>query len=209
MITDRARLGAEWDRDLVDRLAAAARAGVHLIQIRQRDLDARTLTTVTRRAVEAVAGTAARVLVNDRVDIALAAGAHGVHLRADSVPARRVRAIAPGSFVIGRSVHSLNEALAAQQHGGLDYLLFGTVFKTSSKPGAAAAGTDALRSVVAATTLPVLGIGGITAANASQVGMAGAAGIAAIGLFAHGSPDDLAITTDQACRAFDTLSGVP
>ena len=209
MITDRARLGAEWERRLVDRIAVAARAGVHLIQIRERDLDARTLTALTGRAVDAVAGTPARVLVNDRIDIALAAGAHGVHLRADSVAASRARAMLPASFLIGRSVHSLSEALAAQEDGGLDYLLFGTVFATSSKPGAAPAGIDALRRVAGAATLPVLAIGGVTAANAPQVATAGAAGLAAIGLFAHGSRDDLVIAADQAGRAFDTLSGVP
>jgi thiamine-phosphate pyrophosphorylase len=209
MITDRTRLGAAWERSLVDRIAAAAGAGVHLIQIRERDLDGRSLTALTRRAVEAVAGTPARVLVNDRVDVALAAGAHGVHLRADSVAARRARAMAPPSFVLGRSVHSLSEALDAQRDGSLDYLLFGTVFETSSKPGAAPAGIDALRRVAAAATLPVLAIGGITVANAPRLAPAGAAGLAAIGMFAQGSVDDLAIATDQACRAFDTLSGVP
>src|SRR5688572_7868800 len=87
MITDRSRLGAGWEDALVARVAAAARDGVDLVQVRERDLDARVLTRVVERCVAAVARTRTRVLVNDRVDVALAAGAHGVHLRGDSMPA--------------------------------------------------------------------------------------------------------------------------
>jgi thiamine-phosphate pyrophosphorylase len=209
MITDRRRLGAGWEAALIERIGAAARAGVHLIQLRERDLDARSLTRLAAQAVEAVQGTTSRVLVNDRVDIAVAAGAHGVHLRGDSVSARRVRAIAPAWFVVGRSVHSRQEMERADEEGGLDYVLFGTVFETVSKPGVAAAGVEALRVVVAATTIPVLGIGGITAARAGEVAGAGAAGMAAIGLFADGPPEHLQVTARQAALAFDTLGTVP
>ena len=209
MVTDRRRLGTGWEADLLGRVAAAARAGVHLIQVRERDLDSRSLAHFTSQAVDAVRGTTARVLVNDRIDIALAAGAHGVHLRADSVSAHRVRAIAPRGFVVGRSVHSPEELTRANDGGGLDYVLFGTVFDTASKPGAPAAGLDALRAIVAATSIPVLAIGGITAARARQIGRAGAAGIAAIGLFADGPPERLQITAREASLAFDTPGTVP
>jgi thiamine-phosphate pyrophosphorylase len=86
MITDRQRLGERAGAALVRRVAAAARAGMHLIQIRERDMSDGELLTLVMQAVEAVRGTRTRILVNDRVDVAMVAGAHGVHLRADSAP---------------------------------------------------------------------------------------------------------------------------
>jgi thiamine-phosphate diphosphorylase len=183
LITDRARGGGGADA-VVARAAWAARAGVHLIQVRERDLDGGPLTTLVRQCVDAVRGTRARVLVNDRVDVALAAGAHGVHLRADSMPAPRVRALCPPGFVVGRSVHTRDEAVAAAAGGGLDYLLFGTVFATASKPGRVPAGLSALADVALAVSLPVLAVGGITPDKVDEVVGAGAAGFAAIGMFA-------------------------
>ena len=183
LITDRTRGGGGADA-IVDRVAWAARSGVHLIQVRERDLDGGPLTQLVRRCVAAVRGTRTRVLVNDRVDVALAAGAHGVHLRADSVPAPRVRALCPPGFVVGRSVHTRDEAVAAAEGGGLDYLLFGTVFATASKPGRSPAGLDALADVALAVPLPVLAVGGVTPDKVGEVVGAGAAGFAAIGMFA-------------------------
>jgi thiamine-phosphate diphosphorylase len=209
MVTDRLRLDGDREQALVERVGAAARAGVHLIQVRERDLAARPLTWLVERCVEAVRGTRARVLVNDRVDVALAAGAHGVHLRGDSMPAARVRILAPPAFLIGRSVHSPDEALRAQAGDGLDYLVFGTVFGTASKPGAVASGLAALAQAAAATRLPVFAFGGINAATIRGVGATGAAGFAAIGLFADQPPDQLQVSVQQASQAFDTLRGVP
>jgi thiamine-phosphate diphosphorylase len=209
MVTDRLRLDGDREQALVERVGAAARAGVHLIQVRERDLAARPLTWLVERCVEAVRGTRARVLVNDRVDVALAAGAHGVHLRGDSMPAARVRILAPPAFLIGRSVHSPEDARRAQAGEGLDYLVFGTVFGTASKPGAVVSGLDALVQVVAATRLPVIAIGGMNAATVPGVGATGAAGFAAIGLFADRPPDQLQVSVQQASLAFDTLRGVP
>jgi thiamine-phosphate pyrophosphorylase len=185
LITDRARVGGA--DGTVERVRWAARAGVHLVQVRERDLDGGPLTALVRRCVEAVRGSRARVLVNDRLDVALAAGAHGVHLRADSMPARTVRTLCPPGFVIGRSVHARDEAIAAAAAGGLDYLLFGTVFPTASKPGREATGTSALAEVVAATAIPVLAVGGVSTDKVGDVAAAGAAGFAAIGMFADAS----------------------
>ena len=181
LITDRSRGGEDAT---VERVRWAAGAGVHLVQVRERDLDGGPLTSLVRRCVDAVRGSRARVLVNDRVDVALAAGAHGVHLRADSVPAARVRAICPPGFLLGRSVHARDEAIAAAAAGGLDYLLFGTVFATPSKPGRAPAGLAVLADVASAVTIPVLAVGGVTPDTVEQVVRAGAAGFAAIGMFA-------------------------
>ena len=195
MITDRTRLTDESGLDrlsaVVARVAMAAKAGVHLVQLRERDLEGGALLALSRRCVDAVRGTSTRILVNDRLDVALAAGAHGVHLRAGSMPASRVRAMAPSGFLVGRSVHRLEDATQTAAGGGVDYLIFGPVFTTVSKPGMAPAGLDMLAAVSAATTLPVLAVGGVTPAAASLVTAAGAAGWAAIGVFAEATDDQL------------------
>jgi thiamine-phosphate diphosphorylase len=209
MISDRRRLPGDQQEALVVRVAAAARAGVHLIQVRERDLDARAMTALVQRCMAAVTGTRARVLVNDRLDVALAAGAHGVHLPTDSLPAARARSIAPPGFLIGRSVHSRDDAMRAQNGEGLDYLLFGTVFSTASKPGATLAGVAGLADVAACTRLPILAVGGMSVSTVRALRDTGAAGFAAIGLFADGPPDQLQVSVHQASLAFDTPRSVP
>ena len=209
MITDRRRYGPHWEEALVDRVAAAARAGVHLIQVRERDLDGGPLARLVVRCLDAVRGTRARILVNDRMDVAVATRAHGIHLPGHAPPAPRVRALAPAAFVVGRSVHAPDEARDVSAGGGIDYLIFGTVFETASKPGAAPAGLCALTEVAAATTQPVLAVGGITVERMGLLRAAGAAGFAAIGLFADCSPDHLQVLVRQASMAFDTPGRVP
>ena len=208
MIT--APVSSTADEDgLIERIAAAARAGVHLVQVRQPQLDGLAAARLVERAVGAVGGTTARIIVNDRVDVAIAAGAHGVHLRGDSVAATRVKAVVPPAFVIGRSVHTSSEAVAAERTGGLDYLIFGTVFASRSKPGVAPAGVERLAEVCAAVALPVLAIGGMTASTLAPVAHAGAAGFAAIGLFAHAAVDAMPHVVQQARATFDTPVRVP
>lgn len=169
---------------LVARAAGAARAGVDLIQLREPGLDGRRLLALTRDLAAAVLGTGARLVVNDRLDVALAGGAAGVHLRGDSYGAAEVRRLAPAGFLVGRSVHSEADAVRAEADGGCDYLIFGTVFESPGKPpGHPVAGLDALRRVCARVRLPVLAIGGMRVAAAAAVRDAGAAGIAGIGLF--------------------------
>jgi len=184
LITDRRRLASPAEQGVVAQVAAAARSGVHLVQVRERDLDARALLQLVRACVAAVAATSTRVIVNERLDVAIAAGAHGVHLRGDSMPASRARTMAPTSFLIGRSVHDAEEARRVTEEGGLDYLVFGPVFETSSKPGVEAAGPETLRTVVSRTSLPVLAVGGVTNERVGSITDAGAAGFAAISLFA-------------------------
>jgi len=209
LITDRHRLGEAWEPALIERVRAAARAGVHLIQVRERDLTGGPIVRLTEKCVEAVRGTPARVVVNDRFDVALAARAHGVHLRGDSINAARIRRIAPAGFLIGRSVHSVEEALAVTESGAVDYLIFGSVFETGSKPGREAAGLDALGAVSTATTVPVLAVGGMSASRAGSVARTGASGIAAIGLFADASVDAVHGIVEHVTTAFDTPEGVP
>jgi thiamine-phosphate pyrophosphorylase len=205
MVSDRRRFGDRAEDALVERVAAAARAGVDLVQIRERDLDARDLCRLVTRCVEATQGTHTRVLVNDRLDVAMAAGAHGVHLRADSVPASRVREIVSPGFLVGRSVHDARQAAAIATAGGVDYLLFGTVFVTSSKPGVPAAGVEELTRAAAASAVPVLAIGGVTLESVHRLGRSGAAGIAAIGLFAEAAPDKLPDIVAQVSRTFQDI----
>lgn len=176
----------------MQRVARAAAQGVDLVQVRERDAEARDLSRLVSRCLEAVRGTRTRILVNDRLDVALAAGAHGVHLRADSMPASRMRVLAPIGFLIGRSVHSVSEAVSVCAEGGLDYLLFGTVFATESKPGQPPAGVMALAAVSSAVTIPVLAVGGMTSKTLPQLSGTDCAGFAAIGWFAddRGEADD-------------------
>ena len=202
LVTD----GAGRANDLVNLAASASAAGVDLLQIREPQLTDAELLALARRAVTVARDTRTAVLVNDRLDVAHAADANGVHLRGDSAPAGRVRANAPEGFLIGRSVHSAGEAVASESAGGLDYLIFGTVFPSRSKPaGHATAGLDELERTCAAVKLPVLAIGGISVDRVPEVAAAGAAGIAAIGLFreahAHGT---LTAQVDRVRRAFDT-----
>jgi thiamine-phosphate pyrophosphorylase len=169
---------------LIELMKAAAEAGVDLVQIRERDLPTSALTDLVGRAVEATSGSGVRVLVNDRVDVAVAAGAHGVHLRADSVDASQARTLVGPDAVVGRSVHDIDEAVAAARSGGLDYLIFGTLFATASKSRIGRLSTmGELGAACLRSGLPVLAIGGMTVERAAEAARAGAAGIAAIRLF--------------------------
>jgi thiamine-phosphate diphosphorylase len=163
----------------------AVEAGCRLIQIRERDLEARALARLSREIIESVSPMQARVLVNDRLDVALMSEADGVHLRASSIPAREARRTAlrygRESFIIGSSTHSLEESVAASD--GSDFIVCGPVFETASKPGATPLGLARLTEIVRACPIPVLGIGGITLENFRDVLNCGAAGIAGIGLF--------------------------
>ena len=186
VITDRRRLspGARTTLAEVSALEQfieeAMDAAVDLIQLRERDLEARLLFDITTRAAGRAAGRPVKILVNDRADVALSAGAHGVHLPAQGMPTLDVRALAPAGWTIGRSVHSSAEC---EIERAADYLLYGTVFASSSKPGVRAQGLDGLARAVRAAAVPVLAIGGITPARARGCVDAGAAGIAAIGMF--------------------------
>ena len=187
--------GSPERRSVVERLAAAGRAGASMIQVRERQLSDRVLVGFVREVIEATRDTACLVVVNDRPDIAIAAGAAGVHLKEHSISATDVRRMAPTGFLIGRSVHSEETATAAEDEGACDYLVFGTVFPSASKPDDhPVAGVDALRRVCARVSLPVLAIGGVNLARARGIAQAGAAGAAAISLFAE-APDVAATVT--------------
>ena len=156
-----------------------------MIQIRERQFDDRSLLRFAEEVIEAVRPAGARVLLNDRLDVALASGADGVHLKSDGPSVTDVRRNVPAGFTIGRSVHTEDEAVAVQTAGGCDYLLFGTVFRSASKPDDhPIAGVDGLRRVCDVVSLPVIAIGGISLSRVGEIVAAGASGIAAISLFA-------------------------
>jgi thiamine-phosphate pyrophosphorylase len=181
-------LVAPGGRTLNDEIAAleawldeALGADLDVIQIRERDLDARVLLELVRRVVAHRGDGPPRLLVNDRADVAIAAGADGVHLRADGPPVPDVRTLAGSGWVVGRSVHTLDETRA---NATADYLLFGTIFAGGSKGGGSPAqGLDALAQAAAASRAPIVAIGGMTPARSAAAIASGAAGIAAIGAF--------------------------
>ncbi len=179
-ITDRHALKAQ---ELLPRIAEAARAGVDLIQIREKDLATRELVELVSGALEATRATAAKVVVNDRLDVAVAVGAAGVHLGRESLPASKVRRLVPADFVVGVSCHSLDEAREAEQSGA-DYVLLGPIFATPSKLRyGPPLGIGKLREAVQQAKSPVFALGGITVENARDCRAEGAAGVAAIRLF--------------------------
>jgi thiamine-phosphate pyrophosphorylase len=186
-VTDRRGISpSACPADLLELIERACAAGVDWIQIREKDLPAREMLELSQRAVAAAGKT--RILVNDRLDVALAAGAAGVHLGGESAPVAEVvrwcrAGHAPAEFLIGASCHSLAEVLGAKS-GGADYVFFGPVFATPSKlPYGPPQGIGQLAEVCQQACIPVIAIGGITAANAEECLQAGAAGIAAIRLF--------------------------
>lgn len=174
-------------RLLHDSVGRAVAAGADWIQVREKHLEARALLELARFAVAETRGAAARVLINDRLDVALASNAAGVHLGEKSLPLEIViewrRSTGRKDFLIGVSCHSLESARAAEE-GGADYIFFGPVFATPSKAAfGAPQGIERLREICASVKIPVLAIGGVNSENARACIVAGAAGVAAIRLF--------------------------
>jgi thiamine-phosphate pyrophosphorylase len=192
LVTDRRRLcpgAATWAAArtcLLDQVRRAVDARIHFVQIRERDLEAADLAALAADALAIARGSATRILINDRVDVASACGADGVHLRGDSIPVSAARRLVPQPLLVGRSVRSVEDAVAAAD---ADYLVAGTVFPSGSKPDARELlGVDGLRAIVKATRVPVLAIGGVTEDRIAELAAAGAAGVAAIGLFIDRMP---------------------
>lgn len=201
-VTDR---GTTRDRPLLEVIEAAVAGGIDLLQIREKGMPAGELLELLRAAREAVkrAGHRCRIVVNDRLDVALAGGANGVHLPAGGLPIEEVKRRAGGRFVIGRSVHSTAEAREAVA-AGADYLFFGPVFATPSKAAYGdPQGIPALRKVVDAVRRPVWAIGGINQETVGGLGGVPVAGVAAIA--GIGAADDPA----AAVRALRALLDAP
>ena len=196
-VTDRSALppSPSATSDVLGKIAEAQSAGVDWIQIREKDLSARELAALLDEALKI--SSASKILVNDRLDVALAGSASGVHLTETSVSARDARKLAsslsgPPGFLVGVSCHSLDGARAAADSGA-DYLVFGPVFPTPSKAAyGAPQGLERLAEVCRTVDIPVLAIGGIDLENAASCLAVGASGIAAIRLFQDAA--DLPVT---------------
>ena len=167
-------------------LSAAVSAGIQLIQIREKKLTTRVLLELVSRAVRITQGTATRVLVNDRADVAAGAGADGLHLTTQSLEAAVVRKAFGDRLLIGASTHSAEEAQQAM-NGGANFIVFGPVFETPAKMKyGPPVGLQALSELASKIKpFPILALGGITIANAAECLRAGASGIAGISLFAE------------------------
>lgn len=189
-VTDRKALASPATATLLSVVRRAIAAGVDWVQIREKDLCGRELAALARDAVAAAQGSATRILINGRLDVAVAAGAGGVHLGGDALPLAEVAAWCAkhlpqfaAAFLLGASCHSLAEAKAAEGDGA-HYIFFGPVYSTPSKMQfGAPQGLVRLQEVCRAVRIPVLAIGGITLDNAHECLRAGAAGIAAIRVF--------------------------
>lgn len=178
-ITDRRAAGGP--ERLLAFIERNARSGIEWVQIREKDLDGRALAMLVLEALRRAPGV--KILVNSRADVALACGAAGLHLPADSPPPRAFRPICPPGFLIGVSCHTMEELIRAESEGA-DYALFSPVFRPLSKEDSRPPhGLEGLRRACAAVRIPVLALGGVTVENARLCVEAGAAGVAGITLF--------------------------
>ncbi len=195
LVTDRAMTAS---RGLVETVRAAAAGGATIVQLRDKEADDADLVARARALVEALAGTTLRVIVNDRADIAAAAGAHGVHLGQDDGDPARARALLGPGAIIGQSAGDLGE-LARVDPGLVDYVGIGPFASTATKGDAGAPlGAAGFARLRAATPLPAVAIGGIGPANAAQAIAAGADGVAVVSAICAASDPEAAARTLRA-----------
>lgn len=177
VITD-ARLAAP--RSVRDVIQHALQGGARIIQLRDKQASARTLHAQAVDLLPLVHGSGGILILNDRTDVALAAGADGVHLGPEDLPVAAARRIAPPEFIIGASTDDPERARALQDEGA-SYIGCGAVFGTSTKDvGGEQIGPEGVRRVVRAVSIPVVAIGGITPENAGRLSGTGAAGLAVV-----------------------------
>ena len=197
LVTDRTLSGADALEATVD---AAVSGGVDAVQLREKDLPAGELLKLALSLRRVTLGRAA-LIINDRLDVALAAQADGLHLPEASISVADGRAVAPPHMMLSKAVHDPAGAAAADAEGA-DMLVLGTVFDTASKPGAATGGLTLVREVTRGVRAPVLAIGGISAANAGGVIDAGASGVAVVSaIMSAADPEAAARELKQAMLA--------
>lgn len=189
--TLRTTLQSETISRLLKLVEAAVTAEIDLIQIREKNLSTRVLFELATKAAAITRGSRSRLLVNDRADVAQAAGAAGVHLTSRSIEPSVIRKVFGNEFLIGVSTHRIEEVEAAR-NGGADFVVYGPVFETAAKlEYGPPLGVEKLREVTARMeSFPVLALGGVSLDNVSECFRAGASGVAAIRMFED--PDNLA-----------------
>jgi len=175
LVTDRTQCAG---RPLVEVVDQAIEGGVNIVQLREKGLPPGELLALARQ-LRGICSRRALFIVNDRVDVALLCGADGVQLSAIGLPVAAVRQFLPSSMLVGRSVHSVNEARQAETDGA-DLVIAGTIFRTPSHPDATPGGGELLRNMVSRLSIPVVAIGGINAENAGECWSAGVSGIAVV-----------------------------
>lgn len=203
VITDAALAGP---RTAIAVVASALEAGAPAIQLRDKSATARELLAQAEALLPVVREHGALLFINDRMDVALIAGADGVHLGPDDLPVAAARRVAPPGFLIGHSTDDPRAAQAAER-AGADYIGCGAVFGTSTKKevGDERIGTARLDQVARAVRIPVVGIGGITLENVGRVGATAARGIAVVG--AVMAAPDPAAATRELLEGFDRVHG--
>lgn len=203
LITDR----KQTHGDLIPAIRAALLGGVDIIQIREKSGPALALFETARKTIPLARKLGGAVSINDRLDVALATDAEGVHLAGKSLPPEVARELWGG--LLGISVHSLDEAKSAVE-AGVDYVTFGHVYPTSSKPGMAPRGVRELAKIVDALDIPVVAIGGIEASNVREVLATGASGVAVIStILAAENPESAARKLREAADVCDSPPKTP
>jgi thiamine-phosphate pyrophosphorylase len=177
VVTDRHQTSG---RPLVPLLQRVLAAGTHAIQLRERDLSARELVTLAREVQAVTASRRSQLLINDRIDVALALEGVGVHLRSNSLPVSVARQLLGPQRLLGVSVHALDEVVQAESQGA-DYIVLGPIYETPSKQMfGPPLGIHTLEKACRLVRIPIIGIGGVTAARACEMRRAGAFGVAVI-----------------------------
>jgi thiamine-phosphate pyrophosphorylase len=202
LITDRKACAG----DLLTAVRHAVGHGVDWVQVREKSAPALEVYEMCRRVRQICRETRAGLIVNDRIDVALALQADGVHLAKKSLPPGAARSLLTPSHLLGCSIHGLDDAIRLAPSGA-DYLTFGNVFATRSHPGSPAKGVDVLRAIVQAVDLPILAVGGITVHNVADVLATGCAGVAVIGAILGAL--DPAEATARLRRALDAHPAQP
>lgn len=198
VITDRSLF--ETTSDLLQRIRAALQGGANIVQLREKDLPTRDLLSLAH-GLRIITKNCAIFLINGRPDVALACGADGVHLSETGISVQEARQIVGPAHLIGRSVHSIEEALESQDQGA-HFLQVGTIFSTQSKPGKKPEGLEVLRRIVTRVSLPTIGVGGIDDTNVKSVLQTGAWGVAVIrGVLTMADPAKAAINLLEAMNS--------
>jgi thiamine-phosphate diphosphorylase len=193
-------------RELPELLEAVLAGGGRLVQLREKEMALSELLPLTQRLVRRCREVGATLIVNDRADLALAAGAHGLHVGQDDLPAAHARALLAPGMLLGVSTHDPEQARQAVRDGA-DYVAVGSIFPTTTKAGFQLVGPDLIRRVRPEVPVPLVGIGGITEENASAVLAAGADSVAVISALCA-APDPEAATRAFLARIAPGAAGL-